>query len=980
MFNKAQKEVAEQSGKTEKSVGTLDNAFKAISPSTLVAVAGITSLIASIKSLINVGSNIIEVTSQFEQTQKSLETVLQSAEKGQKLFEDLRKFSFETTFGVDELANASSQLLNVGVSANVLQKDLKMLGDLAQGDKQKFQELTSIFAKVQSTGKASSIQLQQLALRGVPILQTLKDMGVEGTASAEDLTRAFQKLTDEGGQFHDAMNNIIDTIEGKKGFITDTWKEILVNFGQVSGLTDAFKDALDRVYNILAKVNDKLMEWNQSPAIKALIQGALKTSLVTIIGLIVGSLIPALSTVVGLLASINPAVLIGAGVGMITGIVNSVISENKKMEDSLTGVKDTYDEVKKWIEDNDLGGINGKKADKNVKNDTATQEEKLLSAINKYKEAEVTLKKMRAEFENMGEAQRILWSESDIAGFNEMVSKQERLVTVYKMLAKQEEVALKNEKGREDALKKVSDYYAQQEESFKRFANSLGEVEERNDKVSKLIKEQTEYETKLNELIKNYSTEFYKLNEKGQKVKLELDEGQKTKFEEDVKKLKKNIQTLAVEIKIANMTEWQKVLSQAMGFTNEEIGKGFVDKGAVAVEKYKEKLLSSESNMKSFRDAGLINIDNLTIAEDKLKQIQAVINAIEQSGLWGANEGTVQDLKLLQAEALEQVYNGQVESLKKQLELEQLTTHEKQVQALIEQSYSEEQARNIVALQSSLNMQNDLWGELGTKSEDFFKNMGFSATTAKLLGKSVGEIARMSFDTVVDSFETIGKALAEGADVGEAMKKQFASFVSQVLKNISVTCIQAGVSLIAQSGWAGVPPALALFALGGVSGLASGFMSSLSESSSASNEQQKELELLKSVNQQYKDLLDAMREQEEYYITKKHELNMLSLDDRVTRVNDMILTPNGKFSTNPNDTIIATKNPQSLGGGKVVNNIKVINNAGAEVEVSERQNSQGMNEIFVTISKKIASDVANGYNGWDSAFAMQKQRVDGRRI
>ena len=61
------------------------------------------------------------------------------------------------------------------------------------------------------------MQLQQIALRGIPIQQTLKDMGVTGTASAEQLTKAFEKLTDTGGQFHDAMNNIIDTIEGKKG-------------------------------------------------------------------------------------------------------------------------------------------------------------------------------------------------------------------------------------------------------------------------------------------------------------------------------------------------------------------------------------------------------------------------------------------------------------------------------------------------------------------------------------------------------------------------------------------------------------------------------------------------------------------------------------------------------------------------------------------------------------------------------------------
>ena len=149
---------------------------------------------------------------------------------------------------------------------------------------------------------------------------------------------------------------------------------------------------------------------------------------------------------------------------------------------------------------------------------------------------------------------------------------------------------------------------------------------------------------------------------------------------------------------------------------------------------------------------------------------------------------------------------------------------------------------------------------------------------------------------------------------------------------------------------------------------------------SLSNEKNKELEQMKSLTQAYKDLIKSVREQEEYYIKQKAKLNMYALDDKVTKVNDMILTPNGRFSTNPNDTIIATKNPQGLGSGKVVNNIKVINNAGVEVQTSERQNGNGINELIVTISKKIASDVAGGYNGWDSAMAMQQQRISGRRI
>ena len=276
---------------------------------------------------------------------------MQSAEKGQQLFEDLRKFSFETTFGVDELASASSQLLNAGMAVSGLNDNLKMLGDLAQGDKGKFQELTSIFAKVQNTGRATSIQLQQLALRGIPIQKTLKEMGVTGTASAEQLTEAFKKLTDEGGQFHDAMNNIIDTIEGKRGFIADTLKEIYVNFGEVTGITDAYKSTLDFLYSILEKVNNKLMEWNENPIMKALMSGlltAVLTGLVTIIGVGLVSALMKINAQLAITATLSgPVGWIALAVAGVAALGVAVVNLRKSLKENAEVSRRTTEEMER---------------------------------------------------------------------------------------------------------------------------------------------------------------------------------------------------------------------------------------------------------------------------------------------------------------------------------------------------------------------------------------------------------------------------------------------------------------------------------------------------------------------------------------------------------------------------------------------------------------------------------------------------------
>lgn len=145
--------------------------------------------------------------------------------------------------------------------------------------------------------------------------------------------------------------------------------------------------------------------------------------------------------------------------------------------------------------------------------------------------------------------------------------------------------------------------------------------------------------------------------------------------------------------------------------------------------------------------------------------------------------------------------------------------------------------------------------------------------------------------------------------------------------------------------------------------------------------QKEEIEKMKDLTAQYEKLKSAIKDQEEYYLKKKTDLNAQTEINNLTRVNDMILTPNGNFSTHPDDYLIATKNPHSLGGGVTVN-VKIENTVSDSVNanVSQTTNAKGEQELIVMISKKIAGDVANGANGWDSALNARNQRLQGRMI
>lgn len=162
------------------------------------------------------------------------------------------------------------------------------------------------------------------------------------------------------------------------------------------------------------------------------------------------------------------------------------------------------------------------------------------------------------------------------------------------------------------------------------------------------------------------------------------------------------------------------------------------------------------------------------------------------------------------------------------------------------------------------------------------------------------------------------------------------------------------------------------------------------------DEQQKELELLRALNEQLGNTRKAFIEAEEYYLKEKMHQNAtwaieaqgLYGGGAVTNVNDMILTPHGNFSTAPDDYILAMKDPTSLmgdrdvGSGYVQVKFIVNNNASdlVDAQASEQTGDDGTKELIVTISRAIAGDYASGRNGWDSAITGRKVREQGRRV
>lgn len=603
----------------------------------LASAAGVMGLYkalqTTISSMTKFARSAIDTYSQFESMQKGLETFFQSGEKGKAVFEDLRKLSNETTFGVDELANSATQLLNVGVGADKINDTLVMIGNTAQGDKTKFAELTEIFAKIQSTGKAGSMQLQQLAMRGLPIYDVLKKIGVTGTATGADITKAFQEMTKEGGQFYNAMENINDTIKGKEGFISDYFRELKVNFAEVTDIADKYKSVLDVVKDKIGVVSEWLFKINENPITKALFNGTLVvalTALTTVIGVTLLGAIKKINKELMITATLegllNPTGLIIAGA--ITGLTAIAVGvktlgdaydevEEKKNKALYVNVPKTYSESQNRISSLD----SAKKRNLGLIDDNDKKIAKAKKTIDDYNKLIETRKNSGL---SMAELETIQ-SGYDFDKQNEIIALAEKENKQYRERIK----IIDNELL--PAQQKLSDKLKTQESD----AQKLASVQEKY----KEILDKTSFGKVLNEI----DTANKKLQELAELKEEKLSSGltvltdkEMQNAERMIKEFTEKKRELEIKLVVTNQEDWQKELQKQLEFTDKDVYNGATKSTVGAFDYYEKKFEENNKIQKKFADVTGYNENEARI--QSIQKEREALQGLLSSGVYTGNE------------------------------------------------------------------------------------------------------------------------------------------------------------------------------------------------------------------------------------------------------------------------------------------------------------------------------------------------------
>ena len=182
--------------------------------------------------------------------------------KGKALTDQLVKLQKETVLGPEVFENAQT-MMGFGFDSSEVLENMKMLGDVSMGNKEKFASLTLAFSQIRAAGRLTGQDLLQLVNAGFNPLEQmsnttgksigqLRDEMAKGNISFAMVQQAFRDATSEGGKFNNMLATIADTPAGKMQQMSGAWEEFKVKAGAaMMPLVTQLMDFAGRIFPML---------------------------------------------------------------------------------------------------------------------------------------------------------------------------------------------------------------------------------------------------------------------------------------------------------------------------------------------------------------------------------------------------------------------------------------------------------------------------------------------------------------------------------------------------------------------------------------------------------------------------------------------------------------------------------------------------------------------------------------------------------
>lgn len=221
---------------------------------------------------------------QAESTATAFNVLVGSQEKASSMLGDLNKYADDTVWNRKEIQEAARTMLGYSVSADTVNDDLKRLGDIAMGDKQRLQSLALVFGQVSSAGKLQGQDLLQLINAGYNPLQDIasltgktmaevRDEMSKGNISYEMFRQAIVKATSAGGRYYGMIDSLAQTAQGSFNRMTGTAGSLLLElykiiqpllvpaFNAINGIMESLIPRIGKIADAVHRTIEFMKAW-----------------------------------------------------------------------------------------------------------------------------------------------------------------------------------------------------------------------------------------------------------------------------------------------------------------------------------------------------------------------------------------------------------------------------------------------------------------------------------------------------------------------------------------------------------------------------------------------------------------------------------------------------------------------------------------------------------------------------------------------
>ena len=248
------KDIAQSNAESASGIDRLNDKFKS-----LAATVGIGFGLNELKGF---ASEVINVRTQMESYEVSLEAMLNSKEKADAMLGTFREMAATTPLTLGALAGGAKTMLGFGLASESVVPHLKAIGDISGGNAEKFNSLVLVFSQMSSLGKLVGQDLIQMINAGFNPLEEIsrktgKSIGVlkeemsKGAITSKMVQDAFISVTQEGGRFNGMLEKQGQGLMGLQAQFQGAWETMLNNIGQGQEgvIREGYKLAIDLIKN-----------------------------------------------------------------------------------------------------------------------------------------------------------------------------------------------------------------------------------------------------------------------------------------------------------------------------------------------------------------------------------------------------------------------------------------------------------------------------------------------------------------------------------------------------------------------------------------------------------------------------------------------------------------------------------------------------------------------------------------------------------